>query len=66
MTDYTKIVGKSYIFEDNASIRVLHVRRRGEGMIVMFETNQGNGLPKRTIMPYHEFMDIYGHLFEDK
>lgn len=66
MSDYTKIVGKEYLFEDNASIRVLHVRRRDEGMIVMFETKQGNALPKRTVMPYHEFMDTYGHLFEDK
>lgn len=66
MTDYTKIVGKSYVFEDNATIRVIHVKRRDEGLAVMFEVDYGNGLPKRTVMPYHEFMDTYGHLFEDK
>lgn len=66
MIDYTKIVGKSYVFEDNASIRVMQVKQRDDGMWVTYETSHSRGLPKRTVMPYHEFMDTYGHLFEDK
>lgn len=65
MIDYTKIVGKSYVFEDNASIRVIHVRDRHDGLTVMFETDYGQGLPKRSVMLYQEFMDLYGHLFEE-
>ena len=66
MSDYSKIVGKSYVFDDNASIKIIHVKRRDDGMWVMLETDYGQGLPKRTVMPYHEFMDAYGHLFNNE
>lgn len=66
MIDYFAIIGKSYVFEDSASIRVMQVKQRDTGMWVTYETDYGQGLPKRTVMPYEEFIDTYGHLFEDK
>lgn len=58
------IVGKTYTFEDNASITVTQIKRRdGEQHWVTYQIVTGPGIPRRHVMEYEEFMRTFGHLF---
>jgi hypothetical protein len=71
-----KLVGAKYSFPDGDSIRVVEVKLRdklieGKGQegiapFIMYEIQQGPGIPIRMSMLYQEIIYTYGHLFSDE
>lgn len=60
------LVGKSFEFEDGATITVTQVKLRDEGIYwVTYMTKTGPGIPIRYVMSVEEFINTYGHLFKD-
>jgi hypothetical protein len=60
-----ELVGKEYVFEDGQSIKIIQTRRRDDGPWITAHI-YGGGLPRPVTMPFTEFIDTYGHLFEAK
>ena len=62
------LVGKSYIFEDGSEIKVIQIKNRDYQEevkpFVTYMVSNGPNLPRKLVMPLHEFIDTYGHLFE--
>lgn len=56
-------VGQTYTFDDDAQIKIVHVKRRDEGLMVMYEVIYKGCLPRRLILPESEFIGTFGHLF---
>lgn len=64
--DPLSLVGKSFVFEDGATIAVTQVKLRDEGLYwVTYMTSTGPGIPIRYVMTVEEFINTYGHLFKD-
>ena len=59
-----ELVGKQYIFEDGNSIKVIQTRLRNDGHWVTAHIESCSGIPRQMTMPFQEFKDTYGHLFE--
>ncbi len=63
-----ELVGKSHTFEDDSTITIIQVKKKeieGEiGDMVTYHISQGNNLPRKLVMPYKNFIDTFGHLFE--
>lgn len=57
------LVGKSYIFEDGAVLKVIQEKRRDDGPWITYETSNGRSIPRKLVMPREEFIKSYGHLF---
>ena len=61
---HTDLVGKSYTFDDGDSITVIQIKERdGNELFVTYHVKKGPGIPQKLILPMHEFIDHYGHLF---
>lgn len=64
-----ELVGKSYQFEDGNKIEVTQVKRtdpeRGD-YYVTYNIMTGPGIPRRLVMPIHEFLSHFGHLFKNE
>jgi hypothetical protein len=61
------IVGLKYQFEDNDSIEVIQVKSRNEEIhLVTYHIQQGPGIPRKLVMELTEFIDTYGHLFQEE
>ena len=64
------LVGKSYIFEDGNSIKVVQIKNRQDELghtvpVVTYEIVQGkNAVPRKLLLKYSEFDSMYGHLFK--
>jgi hypothetical protein len=58
--------GKSYIFEDGDKIEIVQVKRRDSGPWVTFHIYQGPGIPRKLLLHIEEFLNSYGHLFEEQ
>ena len=56
-------VGRVYTFNDNAKIKIVYVKHRYSGWVVMYEITYPGSLPQRLIMPESEFISAFGHLF---
>ncbi len=64
--DPQSLVGKSFVFEDGATITVTQVKLRDEGIYwVTYMTKTGPGIPVRYVMSVEEFINTYGYLFKD-
>ena len=60
------IVGLKHQFEDGDSIEVVQVKSRNEELhLVTYHIQQGPGIPRKLIMELNEFIDTYGHLFQE-
>lgn len=60
------IVGLKHQFEDGDSIEVIQVKSRNEELhLVTYHIQQGPGIPRKLIMELNEFIDTYGHLFQE-
>ena len=62
-SEFEQFVGREYIFDDGASIKIIQVKRRDDGFWVTYETAHGRGLPKRLVMSEAEFISTFAHLF---
>lgn len=61
------VVGLKHQFEDGDSIEVIQVKSRNEEThLVTYHIQQGPGIPRKLIMEYNEFVDTYGHLFQEE
>ena len=61
------IVGIKHQFEDGDSIEVMQVKSRNEELhLVTYHIQQGPGIPRKLIMELNEFIDTYGHLFQEE
>jgi hypothetical protein len=61
-----ELVGKSYVFPDGNSISVFQVKERdGLELFVTYHIQNGPGIPRKHVLSMNEFMDYYGHLFQD-
>lgn len=61
------LVGLKHQFEDGDSIEVIQVKSRNEEIhLVTYHIQQGPGIPRKLIMEYNEFVDTYGHLFQEE
>lgn len=68
-----KLSGSKYTFPDGDSIKVIEIKLRdkqiegkgeeGIAPFIMYEIQQGPGIPRRLSMFHQEFIDTYGHLF---
>ena len=68
-----KLSGSKYTFPDGDSIKVVEIKLRdkqiegkgeeGIAPFIMYEIQQGPGIPRRLSMFHQEFIDAYGHLF---
>lgn len=68
-----KLSGSKYTFPDGDFIKVIEIKLRdkqiegkgeeGIAPFIMYEIQQGPGIPRRLSMFYQEFIDTYGHLF---
>ena len=64
--DLQNLIGKSFVFEDGATITVTQVKLRDEGIYwVTYMTRTGPGIPVRYVMTADEFINTYGYLFKD-
>lgn len=64
MMNHNDLVGKSYTFEDGASITITQIKIRDENQPwVTYHTTSGSGIPRKFVMTLHEFQGHYGHLF---
>jgi hypothetical protein len=62
-SEFEQFVGKEFVFDDGATIKIIQVKRRDDGFWVTYETTFIRSLPKRHIMPEAEFGATYAHLF---
>ena len=61
------IVGLKHQFEDGDSIEVIQVKSRNEELhLVTYHIQQGPGIPRKLILELNEFIDTYGHLFQEE
>jgi hypothetical protein len=61
------VVGLKHQFEDGDSIEVIQVKSRNEELhLVTYHIQQGPGIPRKLIMELNEFIDTYGHLFQEE
>ena len=60
------LIGKTYTFEDGATLTVIQVKRRDDGMWLTYETKRGPTFPQRLVMLENEFIKVFGHLFKDQ
>ena len=60
-----ELVGKEYFFEDGNSIKVIQTKRREDGPWITAHICSNSGIPRQLTMPHLEFIEAYGHLFED-
>lgn len=63
--DFLHLVGKKHTFEDGDSIEVVQVKRRDDGIWITYHVQQGPGIPRKLLMKTEEFIDNYGHLFDE-
>lgn len=62
--DPRTLVGKSYTFEDGNRIDVFQVKNRDDNIpYVTYHISTGPGIPRKLVLPIHEFIEHYGHLF---
>lgn len=60
------VVGLKHQFGDGDSIEVIQVKSRNEELhLVTYHIQQGPGIPRKLIMELNEFIDTYGHLFQE-
>lgn len=63
-----ELVGKSYIFDDGNTITIIQIKDRDYQEevkpFVTYTISNGNNLPRKLVMPLQEFIDTFGHLFE--
>ena len=62
-SDFEEFVGKSFEFEDGATITIVQIKRRDDGFWVTYETVFARGLPRRLVMTERDFINTFGHLF---
>lgn len=61
------VVGLKHQFEDGDSIEVIQVKSRNEELhLVTYHIQQGPGIPRKLIMELNEFIETYGHLFQEE
>ena len=61
----SEFVGRTHKFEDGATIHVVQSKRRDDGYWITYETNYGTGLAKRHVISESQFIDQFGHLFQN-
>jgi hypothetical protein len=61
--DIPDIVGKIYTFPDGVKCEILQIKIRSDGPWVTYHNTSPTTIPKKTVMRLHEFLNMYGHLF---
>ena len=60
------LVGKSYIFEDGAKIKIIQIKDRDAGeQLVTYHVTRGPHIPQKLVMTMVEFTSTFGHLFRE-
>jgi hypothetical protein len=63
------LAGKKHVFEDGSVIEVLQIKMRDNSLevvpVVTYTVQQGRSLPRKLILPLNEFINTFGHLFEE-
>ena len=63
------LAGKKHIFEDGSVIEVLQIKMRDNSEeavpVVTYTVQQGRSLPRKLVLPLNQFIDTFGHLFEE-
>ena len=64
------LIGRSFVFDDGNVIEVIQVKNREVDNEtypwVTYQIYQGNSLPRKLLMKEDEFINTFGHLFENK
>jgi hypothetical protein len=70
MTNQNDLIGKRFVFDDGNVIEVVQVKNREVDNEthpwVTYHIYQGNSLPRKLVMKQDEFINTFGHLFENK
>lgn len=63
------LVGKKHVFDDGASIEVVQIKMRDNSFepapVVTYVIQNGRSLPRKLVLPLKDFIDTFGHLFEE-
>jgi hypothetical protein len=63
------LVGKKHVFEDGAEIEVVQIKMRDNSIetvpVVTYTVQNGHSIPRKLVLPLNEFIDTFGHLFEE-
>ena len=62
--EFAYLVGKSHTFDDGDKLEVIQVKRRDDGPWITYMTHQGPGIPRKLMLRFDQFHELYGHLFE--
>lgn len=67
--NHNDLVGKKYVFEDGAEIEVIQIKMRDNSIesvpVVTYTVQNGHSIPRKLILPLDEFINTFGHLFEE-
>lgn len=63
-TNIFEYEGKEHRFPDGTFLRIHQVKRREEGLWVIYESGRHSALPLRQTVPLHQFIDNFGVLFQ--
>lgn len=58
------LVGKNFTFEDGVKCEIIQIKKRDDGDWITFHVI-GKSVPRKVVMKVDEFLNHYGHLFED-
>lgn len=63
--DYSYLAGKQHMFADGIILRIVQVKQRDSAQWITYEHVYQNALPKRFTQKVYDFLDTYGHLFQN-
>jgi hypothetical protein len=63
--DYSYLAGKEHEFPDGIRLKIIQVKQRDTAQWITYEHIYLNALPKRFTQKVYDFIDTYGHLFQD-
>lgn len=62
-SELAQFVGRGFTFDDGARLTVIQVKEREGGWWITFEATFPGSLPRRSVMPESQFIQLYGYLF---
>jgi hypothetical protein len=57
------LIGLEKILQDGNTLKVLQIKLRDDGLWVSYTLTYKNSIPRKLIMPLHEYKSIYGNLY---
>lgn len=62
---HKSLIGRIHTFDDGIKLRIVDIKQREECPWITYETQHVGAIPKRFSLKLKEFLDKYGHLFQN-